>query len=139
MDDDVIEPTSGAGEPRVFALSEARSLIPEVHERASELVTLRADLAELASELRAGDDSAWGGRPELKAMEARFSELQSWFPEQGIEVKGLAPILIDFPALIDGISVRLCWLEGEPELGWYHRDELGFMGRRPLPPTTTEG
>lgn len=139
MDDDAIEPTDDSGEPRVFALSEARSLMPEVRERVSELVTLRADLTELAADLRAGGESALGGRPELKAMEARFSELQSWFPEQGIEVKGLSPILIDFPALLDGVSVRLCWLESETELAWYHRSELGFIGRRPLPPTTTEG
>jgi hypothetical protein len=29
--------------------------------------------------------------------------------------------------------VRLCLLESEQELGWYHRSELGFAGRRRLP------
>ncbi|WP_046469078.1 DUF2203 domain-containing protein [Allosalinactinospora lopnorensis] len=147
MSDDVTPPSgaaeaSGPSEPRIFTLAEARALIPEVRERVSELVTLRADFAELAADLdpqRGGGESALGGRAELKAMEARVSELQAWFPEQGIEVKGLAPVLIDFPALLDGISVRLCWLEGEFELAWYHRSDLGFIARRPLPPTTTEG
>ena len=27
----------------------------------------------------------------------------------------------------------LAWLEGEPELRWYHRPELGFAGRRVIP------
>nr|MDQ3989732.1 DUF2203 domain-containing protein [Actinomycetota bacterium] len=36
----------------------------------------------------------------------------------------------------DGVSVRLCWLEGEPELGWYHRSDLGIIGRRRLPADT---
>jgi hypothetical protein len=31
------------------------------------------------------------------------------------------------------VSVLYCWLEGEPELGWYHRTDLGFAGRRRLP------
>jgi len=26
----------------------------------------------------------------------------------------------------------LCWLEGDPDLAWYHRVDLGFAGRRPL-------
>lgn len=118
---------------RLFTLDEAHALMPEIRQRAEDLVSLRADMAELAADLRIAGDSAFGGRAELKGMEARFSELQSWFPDNGIEVKGLAPILLDLPAFLDGASVRLCWLEGEPGLGWYHRSELGFFGRRPLP------
>jgi hypothetical protein len=30
--------------------------------------------------------------------------------------------------------VRLCWLEGEASLEWYHRSDLGIAGRRRLPP-----
>jgi hypothetical protein len=41
-------------------------------------------------------------------------------------------VLVDFPAVIDGHDVLLCWLEGEPDLGWYHPTELGFPGRRRL-------
>jgi hypothetical protein len=29
--------------------------------------------------------------------------------------------------------VLLCWLEGDRSLGWYHRLDLGFAGRRRLP------
>ncbi|ASU83150.1 DUF2203 domain-containing protein [Nocardiopsis gilva YIM 90087] len=139
MDDDI--PPAGTGqegepaEPHVFTLDEARALMPEVHEHVDEFVRLRADLAELAADLRVAGRSPLGGMPELKAMEARFSELHGWFPDHGIEVKNLAPVLIDFPALLDGAAVRLCWLEGEPELAWYHRSELGFIGRRRLPPS----
>lgn len=42
-----------------------------------------------------------------------MSELLGWFPENGIDLKGLAPLLIDFPAVLDGEPVLLCWLEGE--------------------------
>lgn len=121
--------------PRVFAIGEARALLPEVLARADELINTRADLAELAVELRGEGGAAAGAMAELKALEARLGELRSWFLGQGIEVKGVAPLLLDFPAVFDGISVRLCWLEGDTELAWYHRTDLGFMGRRPLPPT----
>ncbi|MBB6172731.1 hypothetical protein HNR23_002791 [Nocardiopsis mwathae] len=138
MSDDDVPPVAAGGkggpdEPHVFTLEEARALMPEVRKHVDEFVRLRADLAEHAADLRISGSSPLGGVPELKAMEARFSELHAWFPDHGIEVKNLAPVLIDFPALLDGAAVRLCWLEGEPELAWYHRSELGFIGRRPLP------
>ncbi|MCW2886615.1 MAG: hypothetical protein QOE54_716 [Streptosporangiaceae bacterium] len=117
---------------REFTLAEARALMPEVLSKADEIVRLRADLAELAHELNTEGSSPFGGIPEAKAYEARLEEHLAWFGEQGIEVKGLAPLLIDFPARIDGRSVRLCWLEGDRELAWYHLSELGFIGRRPL-------
>lgn len=117
---------------RTFTVDEAHELMPEVRRRAGQLVTTRADLAELSMHLRAGEDSPLGGMPEAKALEARVDEHIEWFRDQGIEVKGVAPLLVDFPAELDSVSVRLCWLEGETELGWYHRSELGFMGRRPL-------
>lgn len=117
---------------RTFTVAEACALMPEVRRRADEIVAARADLAELAADLRTHGHSPLGGVPEAKALEARMDELLGWFEAQGIEIKGLAPLLVDFPAVIDGVSVRLCWLEGEEELGWYHRSDVGFMARRRL-------
>jgi len=118
---------------RLFSIDEARALMPAVRRHADELVHARGDLAELSRELRVEGRSRLGGLPEAKALDARLGELLGWFPAQGLEVKGLAPLLLDFPAELDGVSVRLCWLEGEPELGWYHRSDLGIIGRRQLP------
>ncbi|MEW2356769.1 DUF2203 domain-containing protein [Spirillospora sp. NPDC029432] len=118
---------------REFTVDEARALIPEVRARAAEIVRQRADLAELTLDLRVHGASGRGGIPEVKAAEARLDEEIAWFTGQGIEVKNISPVLIDFPAVLDGRSVRLCWLEGDTELAWYHRTDLGFAGRRPLP------
>lgn len=120
---------------RLFTVGEARALMPEVHRIADQLLVARADLAELSRQLRDEGHSPEGGVPEVKALEAQVSELLGWFPEQGIEVKGFAPLLVDFPAELDGVSVRLCWLESEESLGWYHRSDLGIVGRRRLPPS----
>jgi hypothetical protein len=117
---------------REFTVPEARALMPEVRERAADFVRIRADLAQLAHELHTAGSSELGGVAEVKALEARLDDVVSWFGSQDIEVKGLAPLLLDFPALLDGRSVRLCWLEGDDELAWYHLSELGFAGRRPL-------
>ncbi|MEU8246758.1 DUF2203 domain-containing protein [Nonomuraea sp. NPDC048916] len=117
---------------RMFTPDEARSLMPSILEETRELVAARADLAEIAFDRQTAGSSALGGIPELKALEARIEEILSGWTGQGIEVKGIAPVLVDFPSLLDGVSVRLCWIEGEPGLAWYHRTDLGFAGRRPL-------
>jgi len=117
----------------IFTVARARDLMPAVLDRAARLVAARADLAELQADLRRGVPSPLGGLPEAKGLEATLSELLGWFPGQGIEVKGLAPLLLDFPSVLDGEPVLLCWLEGDTELAWYHRLDCGFAGRRRIP------
>lgn len=119
--------------PHVFTLDEARGLVPDVLSRAAQLVAVRADLVDLQTALARGVPSPLGALPEAKGLEARLSELLSWFPEHGLDVKGVAPLLVDFPARLNGETVLLCWLEGEHELGWYHKPEHGFAGRRLIP------
>ena len=115
---------------RFFTLDEARALMPEVLARAGQLIPIRAELTERAHAITTG--TAASGIPEVKALEARMSELLDWFTSQGIQVKGYAPLLLDFPMRRDGRTLLLCWLEGEPSLDWYHDADHGFMGRRPI-------
>ena len=100
-----------------------------------EIVVVRADAAELAASLSPGGrrQTRLGGLPELKAAQARLDELLTRVQRTGAELKGFAPLLVDFPAELDGVPVLLCWLEGDPDLAWYHRVDLGFAGRRRLP------
>jgi hypothetical protein len=115
---------------RSFTLAEARTLMPEVLARADELVEVRASLIEVQTALAAGERSPLGRLPEAKAYQAQLSELVGWFTDKGLELKGIAPLLLDFPSEVDGDPVLLCWLEGERELGWYHKLAHGFAGRR---------
>ena len=49
-----------------------------------------------------------------------------------IVVRDLERGLVDFPAVIDGREVYLCWLLDEPQVTHWHGVESGFAGRRPL-------
>jgi len=124
-----------SGVDRIFTLEEARLLMPDLLARADDVVRARADLVEVQSALNQGTVSPLGGLPEAKALEARLSEALGWFTAEGLDLKGIAPLLLDFPAQLDGDAVLLCWLEGERELRWYHKPEHGFAGRRPIPGT----
>jgi hypothetical protein len=117
--------------PTTFSVDQARALLPDLQSHATELVRLRADLAEGRLALQRGEEPP-GGLAALKAAEAHLQEAVDWIVAQGIQLKGLAPLLVDFPSERDGEPVLLCWLEGEPTLGWYHHEALGFAGRRPL-------
>ena len=116
-----------------FTVARARAELARLGPVLAEFVTLRADAAELASALAGGPPAGRpGGVPELKGAQARLDEMVGQIRASGAEVKGFAPLLLDFPAELDGEAVLLCWLEGDPDLLWYHRLDLGFAGRRPL-------
>lgn len=119
---------------RMFTLEQARALLPQLLLRADEIITLRADLSDAQKALQRGERSSLGGLPEMKAAEARLQETIDWFTAQGIEVKGLAPLIVDFPSEQDGEVQLLCWLEGETALEWWHAPESGFLGRRRIGP-----
>ncbi len=116
---------------RYFTLNEASALLPEARRRIEEVAALSGELRELLMALQKGADEP-GGIPEAKALEARVHERLEWFEQRGVQVKGIAPALLDFPARVDGEEILLCWLQGEEGIGWYHRPEAGFLGRTPI-------
>jgi hypothetical protein len=118
----------------LFTVAEARAELDRLRPVLDELVAVRADAAELAASLRTvGRTTPLGGLPEWKAAQARLDELMTQVQQTGAELRGFAPLLVDFPADLDGVPVQLCWLEGDATLAWYHRVDLGFAGRRRLP------
>lgn len=118
----------------LFTVSGARAELARLRPVLTEIVAVRADAAELAASLHdGGRPTDLGELPELKAAQARLDDLMTTVQATGAELKGFAPLLVDFPAELDGVPVLLCWLEGDEGLDWYHRTDLGFAGRRRLP------
>jgi hypothetical protein len=54
--------------------------------------------------------------------------------ETGCVIKDLEIGLLDFPAVINNQDVYLCWKLGEDRIRFYHRQDEGFSGRKPLDP-----
>lgn len=113
-------------------LDEARAILTRLRPRIHEFLIVRADLAELRADLSVGVPNPLGGLPEAKALEARlYAELEQC-AEAGAQVKGFAPLLLDFPGELGEDQVFWCWLEGDTEITWYHRMDAGFAGRRQI-------
>ena len=119
----------------IFTYTSAAAVLPEARRRIAVVSGLSGRLQRLAHEV----GSAGAGAPALaEATELRsiIDDELGWFRDQGIQVKGVAPALLDFPAraVLDGRErvVLLCWQEGEEELAWYHPVEAGYRGRAPI-------
>jgi hypothetical protein len=50
----------------------------------------------------------------------------------GVQVKDLDMGLLDFPCVVDGRTVLLCWKLGESGITHWHGVEEGFAGRKPI-------
>jgi hypothetical protein len=53
--------------------------------------------------------------------------------QTGCVIKDLDTGLVDFPSMVADEQVYLCWkLGGEERIGYWHRMDEGFAGRKPL-------
>src|SRR5262245_53776661 len=50
----------------------------------------------------------------------------------GVQVKDLDMGLLDFPCVADDDVVLLCWKYGEDKIGYWHNQQEGFAGRKPI-------
>jgi hypothetical protein len=125
----------------LFTIEEANALIPRLELIMSKLqrqsVALREGLGEVAQQTEQPIEDLTTAqilelrpqlRPVVEELEGLIGDLESW----GVQMKGLELGLIDFPALLNGEPVLLCWQYGEKELGYYHTADAGFAGRKPL-------
>jgi hypothetical protein len=119
-----------------YTLEEARELRGWVATRVQAAqaaldVLLRPAARAALAELDLATGGAWPGRdvarPTLQLQRA-VGELQA----ADIVVRDIPSGLVDFPAVVDGEEIYLCWLVDEPEIGWWHELDAGFAGRRRL-------
>jgi hypothetical protein len=71
-------------------------------------------------------------RPQLRRVVEDLDAAIEAIERLGVELKDVELGLIDFPAVLDGEAVYLCWQFGEDRVRFWHRRSEGFGGRRPL-------
>lgn len=65
----------------------------------------------------------------IREVDGIIEEIQ----QQGMFIKDLELGLVDFPAVIHGEDVFLCWKLGEERVEYFHDYQSGYAGRRKLP------
>ena len=133
--------------PRYFTVFEAERLLPEVERllrdalfQRSEAVKARQDLAEASDRIRmlggmrVNPGPIRAAQARLDTSAAALKDLIDQVHETGALVKDLDIGLIDFLSLYRGREVCLCWKLGEDRIRYYHRQDEGFAGRKPIDP-----
>lgn len=137
-------PTRESRTPKVFTVEEANQSLPLVRAITSDLVRLSNEVIERRQRLAmltSGRDRESGNpySDELAAIEAeidkdslRLREYLQELIDLGAEPKSASEGLVDFPSLLDGRMVYLCWRLGETEVMHWHEMDSGFAGRQSL-------
>ena len=136
---------------RTFTVREANATLPLVRAIVADLVDVARNVADRRQRLLALAPSGQprGADPyreelvqaeeELEKDARRVVEYVEELRQLGVEAKSATEGLVDFPALLDGRTVYLCWKLGEPEIGFWHELDAGFRGRKPLAAMDWEG
>ena len=134
-------------EPRLFTLTEAERARHDLEPFLVEAMDCRKKLAGLETDLSAVSARIMmmGGvivpyeklatlRVEHQQLEETMKAALNRILETGCVIKDLEVGLLDFPSLVNNEEVYLCWKLGEDRIRFYHRQNEGFAGRKPLDP-----
>ncbi len=131
--------------PRYFTVEEAEALLPSIREGVRRIQAIKASLDDSESALRKTAEKVMfaGGvlldrakvSKELAAREVLASDLKEQIQtvqSQGCLIKDLSMGLLDFPTLLRGEEVYLCWKAGEDRIRFWHGVSEGYRGRKPI-------
>jgi hypothetical protein len=119
-----------------YTRDEARALLPQIRLWLERLNRLRRDLERFDKRLSGltGQGSDIGGETVnnwIRAL-AEMQALLAEFQRRQIIIKDLERGLVDFPAILGGREVFLCWEQDEADIEFWHDLDTGFTGRERL-------
>lgn len=132
-------------ETKYFTLDQAQSLLPLLESLLRRAIEAKRAADEIEQQFRELNQNIFmsGGmfldvdrlRRRRKAYDTHAQQAKDLIAEIdsiGVQVKDLDTGLLDFPCLIEGETVLLCWQMGEERIEFWHTMEGGFSGRQPL-------
>ena len=128
-----------------FTLNEAQALLPRVGELLRRAIHLKSEFDEAEQAIRVSTerimmmggvsvnhDSALASKSRRDAAAQGLRDGLEQLEETGCVVKDLDVGLVDFLTLYRGEEVCLCWKLGEPAIEYWHGQNEGFAGRKPI-------
>lgn len=137
---------------RTFTLSEAEALLPVLESLLRSAMQSKALIEEADAELellRSRIFMNGGTAVNVAAVARRRAERDKAVQQAkdavaeidaaGVQVKDLDIGLLDFPCIVDGEIVLLCWKLGEQGVTHWHNTTEGFAGRKPIDERISRG
>jgi hypothetical protein len=129
---------------RLFTVDHANRALPLVRRIVEDIVREHrrwqeaiVELDLLVSGVRADlpDPRAIVLEREVQSIAREIDGFERELDALGIQLKDRRIGLIDFPSELEGRPVLLCWRLGEPSVQFWHDEQTGYAGRRPLAST----
>ncbi|MFA5139752.1 MAG: DUF2203 domain-containing protein [Elusimicrobiota bacterium] len=126
---------------RHFSIKEAQALIPDLEEIFSNVLRIREQAAAKARIIRKLDaEDSPENVPQMAIERAQLqflsNSMNGWLKkvvDLGGLPKGLDPVMVDFPYLMDNKEVYLCWKMGDKEIRHRHAASENCSSRSPIP------
>jgi hypothetical protein len=119
-----------------YTREEARALLPQIREWLKRLVHFHAELEKTEGRLVSlrshGYDLGGGMVNGWVRTIADMEEVLLEFQRRQIQLKDVDRGLVDFPAIIGGKEVFLCWEQDEEDVEFWHELDVGYAGRERL-------
>lgn len=121
---------------RHYTREEARALLPQIRQWLEQLERLSDQIQKDEDRIEAirakGCDA--GGETVNRWIRSlsEFRTVLAEFQDRQIMIKDIARGLVDFPAVIGGKEVFLCWEKDEDDIEFWHDLDTGYAGRERL-------
>jgi len=130
---------------RTFTLDEAQALLPVLESLLRTAISAKTLIETVDAEMQALHHRIFlkGGmfldivplarrKAERNKAEQRAKDAVAEIDSIGVQVKDLDIGLLDFPCVVEGQIVLLCWKLGEKSITHWHGTQEGFAGRKPI-------
>ena len=130
---------------RTFTLDEAQSLLPVLESLLRTAINAKNLIEKADAEQQALQHRIFlnGGmfldivplarrKAERAKAEQRAKDAVAEIDSIGVQVKDLDIGLLDFPCVVEGQIILLCWKLGEKSITHWHGTQEGFAGRKPI-------
>ena len=118
---------------RHYSVEEAQALLPRLEEWLDEV----NQLSDQQEACRAWQEAMFeqghdlGGAQvegEIKNLN-RLLQILNEFKSREILIRDLSRGLVDFPSIMSGREVFLCWEKGQQDIGYWHELDSDYAGR----------
>ena len=117
-------------EVKIFTPQQANQMLPLVRKIVDDILKCGQDIRSLSVDSEKPEED-----PEINRVIDHLDELFDEIESLGCFYKdwNFSLGLVDFPAVIGGKDVFLCWRNDEVSVTYYHDHESGFAGRKLIP------
>ena len=133
---------------RTFTLQEAQVLLPVLKSLLQQAISGKKLIEKIDEEFQELSQRIFlsGGllvnigqaarrRAERDKTVQSIKDVLAEIDSTGVQVKDLDMGLLDFPCVVEGRTILLCWKIGEEKITHWHGLEEGYAGRKPIDDT----